>query len=211
MNTNQTLRQKALGLVFFLGPLLTILGAVAHLLGIGMSSFGDSWVFGIFQAYGFVCMIPIALELSRILGQRAPKLGLISAILGLCWAIQILPALARPMQAGMINAGMNESIWTILNAVPGVLFLMIPALLSIAAFLLLGCGFLWKGGLPRWSAGLLIVGSIVFYVAVLIGVANIEAILTILSHAAFLVALAPIGLRYLTGDSRASELEMATA
>jgi hypothetical protein len=214
MNTYQTLQQKMVGLAFILGPLLTIVGSVAFMMGIGRSPLSPySWVDGIFMAYGFLIMIPVALELSRILGQRAPIFGVICAILGLGWGISIIPAAAMTMQAGMINAGLNESIMTILNAMPGVLILMIPSLLSIVGVLLLGVGLLWKGGIPRWAAGLLIAGSVLFFVGVMVPTPSfsLEAILTILSHVAFLVALAPIGLRYLAGDSQAYEFEMAAA
>lgn len=212
MNTYQTLQQKMVGLAFILGPLLTIIGSVAYMLGIGRSPLSPySWVDGIFMAYGFLIMIPVVLELSRILGQRAPIFGAICAILGLGWGISIIPAATRTMQAGMINAGMDESISTILEAMPGLLALMLPSLLSIVGFLLLGGGLLWKGGIPRWAAGLLVAGSIFFFGGVLGGTESIEKILTILSHVFFLVALAPIGLRYLAGDSQAYELEMATA
>lgn len=211
MNTYQTLQQKMVGLAFILGPLLTIVGSVAYMLGIGLSSRGDSWVDGTFSAYGFLIMIPVVWELSRILGQRAPMFGLICAILGLGWGMSILPAAARNMQAGMINAGLNESIWTVLDGMPGILFFILPSLLSIVGFILLGVGLLWKGGIPRWSAGLLVVGSIFFFVGVMGGTESIEKILTIVSHVAFLIALAPIGLRYLAGDSQIYEMEMATA
>ena len=90
MNTYQTLQQKALGLAFILAPLLMVLGSAAFVLGIGLTPFGtDSWVDGIFSAYGFLLMIPVVLELARILGQRAPIFGLICAILGLGWGCRL--------------------------------------------------------------------------------------------------------------------------
>jgi len=215
MNTYQTLQQKALGLAFILGPVLLVIGSAAYVLGIGVSPFGtDSWVDGVFSAYGFLLMILVALELSRILGQRAPIFGIICAVLGLGWGMSIVPAAARNIQMGIINAGLNESIWTVMDAAPGMLFIMLPSLLSIVGFLLLGIGLLWKGGIPRWAAGLLIVGSVFFFVGVA-GGAEIAAwqtkVLTPLANVAFLIALAPIGLRYLAGDSQVYELEMATA
>lgn len=215
MNTYQTLQQKMVGLAFILAPLLLVIGAAAFVLGIGVSPFGtDSWVDGTFMAFGFLLMIPVAWELSRILGQRAPIFGLICAILGLGWGMSIVAAAARNFQMGMINAGLNEPIWTVMDSAPGMLFLMLPSLLSIIGFLLLGVGLLWKGGIPRWAAGLLIIGSVSFFVGVA-GGAEIAAwqtkVLTPLAHIAFLVALAPIGLRYLAGDSQAYELELTTA
>lgn len=212
MNTYQTLQQKMVGLAFILGPLLTILGSVAYMLGIGRSPLSPySWIDGIFMAYGFLIMIPVVLELSRILGQRAPMFGLICAILGLGWGISIIPAAARAMQMGMVNAGLNEDIMTVLDAMPGLLVLMLPSLLSIIGVLLLGVGLLWQGGIPRWAAGLLIVGSVLFFVGVNGGTEFTEKSLTLLSHVAFLIALAPIGLRYLAGDSQVYELGRATA
>lgn len=212
MNTYQTLQQKTLGVAFILAPLLVVIGTAAYMLGIGVSPLGPySWVDGIFMAYGFLIMIPVVLELSRILGQRAPIFGLICAILGLGWGMSIIPAAARTMQAGMINAGLNESIMTVIEAMPGVLFILLPSLLSIVGLLLLGVGLLWKGGIPRWAAGLLIVGSVFFFVGVMSEGEVTEKILTILAQVSFLIALAPIGLRYLGGESQAYELEMATA
>jgi hypothetical protein len=215
MDTYQNLQQKALGLAFVLAPLLLIIGSAAYVLGIGVSPFGtDSWVDGIFMAFGFLLMIPVVLELSRILGQRAPVFGLICAILGLGWGMSIVAAAARNIQMGIINAGLNESIWTVMDSAPGILFLMLPSLLSIVGFLLLGIGLLWQGGIPRWAAGLLVTGSVFFFVGVA-GGAEIATwqtkVLTPLAHVSFLIALAPIGLRYLAGDSQVYELEMATA
>ena len=164
MNAYQILQQKMVGLTFILGPLLTILGSVAYLLGIGVSPLGPySWVDGIFMAYGFLIMIPVVWELSRILGQRVPIFGAICAIRGLGWGMSIIPAAARTMQMGMINIGLNEAIMTVMDAKPGVLILMLPSLLSIVGFLLLGVGLLWQGGIPRLAAGLLIVGSVFFF------------------------------------------------
>jgi hypothetical protein len=58
-----------------------------------------------------------------------------------------------------------------------------------------------------------VVGAILFFVGVNLGMESeaTEAILTLIANIAFLIALAPIGLRYLAGDSQAYELGMTAA
>lgn len=213
MNTYQTLQQKALGLAFILGPLLLVIGAAAYVLGIGLTPFGtDSVVDAIFLGYGVMLMIPVFLELARILGQRAPVFGVICAIAGLGWVLFEIPVALKLTQMDIINAGLNESIWAISLSSASWTPLFMGLLLGHLAPLLFGIGFLWKGGIPRWAAGLLIVGAILFVIGVG-GEAEIAfwqtGIVYPLSTLAFLVALAPIGLRYLAGDSQVYELEMA--
>ncbi|MCB0087046.1 MAG: hypothetical protein KDE54_03970 [Caldilineaceae bacterium] len=62
------------------------------------------------------------------------------------------------------------------------------------AFILLGVGLLWKGGIPRWAAGLLIVSSVLIFIGVNSG--ELEYLFTLSASVAYLAALAPIGLRY---------------
>ena len=215
MNTYETLQQKALGLAFVLAPLLMVIGSAAYVLGIGLTPFGtDSWVDGVFAAYGFLLMIPVTFELARILGQRAPVFGLICAILGLGWGMSTVAAALKIVQMGIVNAGLNESIWTVMETAPGSLLLMLPSLLAFVGFLALGTGLFWKGGIPRWAAVLMIAGSVLAFVGVA-GGADIAAwqtkVLTPLATIAYLAALAPIGLRYLAGDGQIDEPEPAPA
>ena len=215
MNTYETLQQKALGLAFVLAPLLMVIGSAAYVLGIGLTPFGtDSWVDGVFAAYGFLLMIPVTFELARILGQRAPVYGLICAILGLGWGMSTVAAALKIVQMGIVNAGLNESIWTVMETAPGSLLLMLPSLLAFVGFLALGTGLLWKGGILRWAAALMIAGSVLAFVGVA-GGADIAAwqtkVLTPLATIAYLAALAPIGLRYLAGDGQIDEPEPAPA
>lgn len=191
---------------FILAPLLLTIGAAVYVLGIGLTPFGtDSWVDGIFQAYGFVIMIPVLFELARILGQRAPIFGIICAIAGLGWGIFTIPASDRLLQMDLISAGLNESVWNVSGNHPGWTPLIIWMLLGMLTPLLLGIGFLWKGGIPRRAAGLLILATIFFAIGVG-GGAEIAfwqtGIMYPLACLMYLVALAPIGLRYLAGGGQ---------
>ncbi|MFQ5400657.1 MAG: hypothetical protein ACE5E7_13805 [Anaerolineae bacterium] len=215
MNPYQNLQQKALGLAFILGPTLMTVGAAAYLLGIGLTPFGtDSWVNGILGAFGFLFMIPVCFELGRILGQRAPLLGLICAAAGLGWGLNTIPAAARLMQMDIINAGLNESIWNVMGSSPGWTPILIGSLAGILAFLLLGVGFLLKGGLSRRTGGLLILAAVFFAIGIG-GGADItwwqRSIFYPLACLAWLAALAPIGVRYLAGGSEVFESKMAAA
>jgi hypothetical protein len=215
MNRYQTLQQKMLGLAFILGPLLFVIGAAAYVMGIGLTPFGtDSWVDAIFITYGGLVMIPVYFELARILGQRAPIVGIICAVAGLCWGLFAMPATLKLTQIDIINAGLNESIWTVLGSYAGWAPLFIGIALLHLTPLLFGIGFLWKGGIPRWAAGLLIVGGIFLAIGVGGGAEIVfwqTGIVYPLATLAFLAALAPIGLRYLAGDSQVYELGRATA
>ncbi len=215
MNSYETLQHKALGVAFILAPLLLALGSAAYLTGIGLTPFGtDSWVDGLVSAYGFLLMIPVSFELARILGQRSPVFGLICAILGLGWGMSVVAAVFKIVQMGIINAGLNESIWTVVESMPGALLVMLPSLLGMLGLLLLGVGLFWKGGIPRWAAGLLIVGTVFLAIGVG-GGADIASwqtkVFTPLATVAFLMALAPIGLRYLGGGHPSNAVEMTQA
>ena len=215
MNTYQTLQQKVLGAAFILGPLLMTVGAGIYLLGIERSPDGtSSWVEGIFMGFGVLIMVPCYFELARILGQRAPVFGIICAVTGLGWAIGLLPASFRIMQVEIINAGLNESIWNVGFIHLGWVPFFIWMFLGMFTSLFLGIGLLWKGGISRWSAVLLILAPIFFVLGQGAGedIAWWQVyIFYPLACVTWPAAMAPLGLRYLAGDSRVVEFEMATA
>ena len=215
MNSYQTLQQKVLGLAFILGPLLMTIGAAIYLLGIERSPDGtSSWVEGIFLGFGALIMVPCYFELARILGQRAPVFGIICAVTGLGWAIGLLPSSFRIMQVEIINAGLNESIWNVGFIHPGWVPFSIWMFLGMFTSLFLGIGLLWKGGISRWSAVLLILAPIFFVLGQGAGedIAWWQVyIFYPLACVTWLAAMAPLGLRYLGGDSQVYEFEMVTA
>ena len=214
MNTYETMQRKAMGLALILGPLLMVLGSAAYVLGIGLTPFGtDSWVEGIFYAFGFMLMIPISFELARLLGQRAPVLGIICAVTALGWGMSIVAATAKGIQMDLINVGLNESVWNVLGSTPATAPVFLGSMIGILSAFLLGIGFLWKGGVSRSTALLFTLGTILFFVGIAGGAeiawwqTNVAAPLAALC---WLVALAPIGLRYF-GSSDVAELKAATA
>jgi hypothetical protein len=202
MVTYQDRQRKAIGAAFVLGPLLLTLGAAIYLLGIERSPDGTtSWVEGVLMAFGFVGFVPIYFELARVLGERAPRFGIICAITGLGIVFTLSPAMARILQVEIIEAGLDMSIWA-LPQHPGRIPLMLAGALGMFTSLFLGVGFLLKGGVPRWTAILLILAPIFLVV----GQGGDETIawwqikiFYPLACFTWLTALAPHGLNMLRG------------
>ena len=204
MTTYQQLQQKALGLAFILAPLLLVTGAVVYLLGIERSLDGTtSWVEGIFMAFGMMLMPPVNLELARILGQRAPRLGIYCAATVLGLSFGIIPASHRLLQASLVNAGINESVWQVSSQHMGSAPLLIFMFLGFLTVIILGIGLWRQGALPARSALLLAITPILF----IIGQGGDDTIawwqvniFYPLACITWLIALAPIGWGYLRGD-----------
>ncbi len=143
MSRFDQLQQKALGFAFIAGPLLLTIGALTFLLGIGLNSDGvSSWVEGVLDAYAFLIFVPIYFELARVLGERAPVFGIICAITGLGIGFGTLPSIARIMQAGFDQAGLDIAVFSLQS--PGMPLLFIWMFLGMFTSLLLGIGFLRK-------------------------------------------------------------------
>lgn len=189
-------QQKLLGLAFIVGPLLLVSAALTFRLGVGLTSYGvSSWVEGVLMTLAMLIFVPIYLHLARIMGERAPRLGLICTITGL----GIVPASIRITQAGLDQLGVDVAVFSLQS--PGQAVLVFWMGFGMVTTILLGIGFLVKGGLPRWTAVLLILAPIVF----IVGQGGDESIaawqinvMYPLSCLLYLAAFAPIGWRYLT-------------
>lgn len=195
MTRYQQLEQKLLGLACILAPLLLVIGAATFLLDIGVTSYRvASWVEGIFIAFAFLLFVPVYLGLARLLGESAPRFGLLCATLCVGIGFGIIPAGHRITQAALDEAGHAIPIFTLSHqgSIPIILYMFFGMLTSI----LLGTGFLRYGGVARWSAILLILAPIVF----VLGQGGDESIATLqvkviypLSTVIWFAALAPIG------------------
>lgn len=87
-------------------------------------------------------------------------------------------------------------------------------MLGIFTSLFLGAGLLWRGGIPRRSAVLLILAPIFFVLGQGAGedIAWWQVnIFYPLACLAWLAGLAPIGLRYLAADNPSYQAELAAA
>lgn len=200
MSRFDQMQHKLLGLAFIVGPLLLVSAALAFRLGIGISSHGvSSWVEGVLMTLAFLIFVPIYLHLARIMGQRAPRLGLVCTITGLGIGLGMVPASVRIMQAGLDQLGVDVAVFSLQS--PGQMVLVLWMALGLFTTIFLGVGFLVKGGLPRWTAVLLILAPIVF----MMGQGGDESIaawqiniMYPLACLLYFAAFAPIGWRYLT-------------
>lgn len=200
MSRFDQMHHKLLGLAFIVGPLLLVSAAFAFRLGVGMSSHGvSSWVEGVLMTLAFLIFVPIYLHLARVLGQRAPRLGLVCTVTGLGIGLGMVPASIRMTQAGLDQLGVDVAVFSLQS--PGQMVLVLWMALGLFTTIFLGVGFLVKGGLPRWTAVLLILAPIVF----MMGQGGDESIaawqiniMYPLACILYFAAFAPIGWRYLT-------------
>lgn len=156
---------KLTGVTYILAPLLMVLGAAVYVSGMQRSADGtSSWVEGILLGFGILMMVPVIFDLARRLGQRAPRLAIFCAVTGLGMALGVIPANYRVLQESLALAGINESVWAIVDLHAGGVPFIIWMGLGFLSFILLGIGFLWKGGLARSSAIMLALAPILFVV-----------------------------------------------
>ncbi|MEM7798863.1 MAG: hypothetical protein AAF633_06730 [Chloroflexota bacterium] len=123
----------------------------------------------------------------------------------------MVPAAAPVLQTGLLELGISDSISDLFTASQGeMMSFLLPSISSVFGFFILSLGLLWKGGIPRWAAGLLILGTVLF----LIGISGEEGHIwqaTLPAFICFLIALAPIGIQQILGIQPVEEFEMAAA
>lgn len=200
MSRFDQMQHKLLGLAFIVGPLLLVSAALSFRLGIGLTSYGvSSWVEGVLMTLAMLIFVPIYLHLARVMGQRAPRLGLVCTVTGLGIGLGMVPASVRITQAGLDQLGVDVAVFSLQP--PGQMVLVLWMGLGLLTTILLGIGFLVYGGLPRWTAVLLILAPIVF----VMGQGGDESIaawqiniMYPLACILYFAAFAPIGWRYLT-------------
>jgi hypothetical protein len=142
------LQHRLSGLAFIVGPLLLVSAALSFRLGVGVTAYGvSSWVEGGLMSFAFLLFVPIYLHLARVLGQHAPRLGLVSAVTGLGIGLGMIPASIRLTQVGLDQLGVDVALFSLQP--PGQMVLVLWMGLGLLTTILLGIGFLIYGGLPR--------------------------------------------------------------
>jgi hypothetical protein len=112
----------------------------------------------------------------------------------------------------LVAAGVDGALYQTIQAteIPAVLAVGLICLFFPLTSILLGIGFLRTKTIPVWAAIALILAGVCFAGGQVTETEFGLNVLYPLSGVLWLVALAPVGLRYLSGDSQAYELEMAT-
>jgi hypothetical protein len=204
MSRYQELRQRALGVAFLLGPILFIAAALVFVMGVNLNPDGvGSRTEGLLGFYGAILFIPIYLELARMLGERRPVFGLITTVTGLLGASAAVVAyFDRIQRATLVAAGVDAALYeTIINTmIPETLATGLNALLFPLTSILLGIGLLAGNAMPKWAAIALLVAGLCFVAAQATETAFGLRVLYPLACVLWLVVLAPIGLRYLSGS-----------
>jgi hypothetical protein len=215
MNTYQSLQQKALGLALILGPALFFGAAIIFVLGINVTPDGvGSVTEGVVGFYGAILFIVVYLELARLLGQKSPYFGIFCALTGLLGAACGVFAMGDRIQRGvLVAAGVDGALYQTIQTteIPALLAVGLICLFFPLTSILLGIGFLRTKTIPAWAAGALILAGICFAGGQVTETRFGLTVLYPLAGILWLAALAPLGLRYLAGNSQAYELEMASA
>jgi len=196
--------------LLILGPGLLVCAALLAAAGIGTTTgrWYDNWLEGMLMATGFSLQLIGLLELCRRIGASRPVLGILTtltSVLGTTGAI--IPSVTRVLSAGELSAGITVEQLDIVHggrdemAVTSLVVILFILCFFINYFLL--AYGLWRAYAgPRFTPILLVIGSILFFIAQ--GAAfEVNMPVYIAAVTAWLLGLAPLGLGLLRKDSSA--------
>lgn len=187
--------QKFLGFAFIMGPLLWFVGSL-------FMPLGNLGVGGMIAPFGVALLIPVFMELGRWIGQEQPRFGFVCAVLALLTTAGNTAAMFgwATGEALTNDLGLtSDETWLYSSNDPYIFPFGLMAALFPIMTLLIAIG-LWRNRLaPRWIPALIGVASISFLVFVVGG--YMEETLFPVPVLMWLVALAPLGWRYLSGKA----------
>jgi hypothetical protein len=193
MNEYQNLYQKFLGFAFIVGPLLYFIGTL-------FMPLGNLGIGGMIAPFGVALLIPVFMEMGCWIGQVQPRYGFACTVLALLTtAGNTAATFAWAISEALTNdlALTSDETWLYSSNDPYIFPFFLLAVLFPIMTLLIAIG-LWRNRLTsRWIPGLFVVASISFLVFVVAG--YMEETMFPVPVFIWLVALAPMGWRILTG------------
>jgi hypothetical protein len=198
MNTYQDRWQKFLGFAFIVGPLLWFAGSL-------FMPLGNLGIGGMIAPFGVALLIPVFMELGRWIGQAQPRYGIVCTVLALLTTAGNTAAMFgwATGEALTNDLGLtSDQTWQYSSNDPYIFPFGLMATLFPIMSLLVAVG-LWRNRLvSRWVPALFVIASIGFLVFVVGG--YMEETMFPVPVFIWLVALAPLGWRYLMDKTLAS-------
>lgn len=205
MNSYQDRWQKFLGLAFIAGPLLWFAGSL-------FMPLGNLGIGGMIAPFGVAFFIPVFMELGRWIGQDQPRYGIVCTVLALLTTAGNTAAMFAWATGEALTNDLgltSDETWLYSSNDPYIFPFGLMATLFPIMSLLIAIG-LWRNRLvARWIPALFVVASISFLIFVVGG--YMEETMFPVPVFIWLVALAPLGWRILTGDEGVVARETAAA
>ena len=201
MNGYQERWQKFLGFAFIVGPLLYLIGSL-------FMPLGNLGIGGMIAPFGVALLIPVFMEMGRWIGQAQPRFGFVCTVLALLTTAGNTAAMfAWATGEALTNdlALTSDEVWLYSSNDPYIFAFSLMAVLFPIMTILMAVG-LWRNGIgPRWIPALFVLGGIGFLVFVVGG--YMEQTMFPVPVFIWLVALAPMGWRILTGGVAVAAVE----
>lgn len=205
MDPYQNLYRKFLGIAFIAGPLLWFAGSL-------FMPLGNLGIGGMIAPFGVALLIPVLMELSRRIGQVQPRYGFACTVLALLTTAGSAAAMFSWAATEALTNDLeltSDQVWQYSSNDPYIFpFGLMAALFPIMTFLI--AAGLWRNRLvQRWIAALFVVASAGFLIFVVGG--YMEETMFPVPVFIYLMTLAPLGWRILTGDEGIVAGEAAVA
>ncbi len=193
MNKYQQKYQNFLGFAFIVGPLLYFIGTL-------FMPLGNLGIGGMIAPFGVALLIPVFMEMGSWIGQVQPRYGFVCTILALLTTAGNTAAMFSWATTEAVTNDLaltGDEIWLYSSNDPYIFAFFMMAVLFPIMSVLIAIG-LWRNRLaPRWIPALFVVASISFLIFVVGG--YMEETMFPVPVFIWLVALAPLGWRILTG------------
>jgi len=205
VNEYQTLYRKFLGFAFIAGPLLWFTGSL-------FMPLGNLGIGGMIAPFGVALLIPVFMEMGRWIGQTQPRYGLICTVLALLTTAANTAAMFAWATGEALTNDLgltSDQTWVYSSNDPYIFPFGLMATLFPIMVIFIAVG-LWRNRLvSRWIPTLFAIASIGFLVFVVGG--YMEETMFPVPVFIWLVTLAPLGWRILTGDEGTLAGETAVA